>query len=88
VKLIANLELGLAQLLAVGLARQQAREAAGFIQKDLLQQLVEALGFGFLFRREVVVHDGPSWRNSLMRFDSCRSHPFSRPLSRRLPNTK
>jgi hypothetical protein len=47
---VADLELGAAPLLAVGLAGQEPGEAAGLVAAGLLQHLVEVLGFGFLFR--------------------------------------
>ena len=61
VELIADLELGLAQLLAVGLAGHQACEAAGLVEEGLPELFVEALGFGLLLggKGDVAVHGGP-----------------------------
>jgi hypothetical protein len=55
---VADLELGLAQELGVGLGGEQAGEAAGFVKEGLLQSIKQALGFGILFWGEVLIHDG------------------------------
>src|SRR6266550_3334873 len=81
---VANLELGLAQELGVGLAGEEFSEAAGLVEEGLLEGIVEALGFGFLFGGKV--HAGtPSRGNSWMRSDAPTVYPISHPLSRRSP---
>jgi hypothetical protein len=54
---VANLELGRAEELGVGLGGEEAGEAAGLVEEGLLQGFKKALGFGFLVAGEVLVHD-------------------------------
>src|SRR5205807_8770839 len=89
VKLLADLELGLAQLLMVRLARQQPGEAAGLVEKRLLQQVVEALGLGFLGSREGDIgHERPpcgALRGFWVTYPQPLMYGIFHPLSRRLP---
>jgi hypothetical protein len=51
---VADLELGLAEQLGVGLAGQQFGEAPGSGEEGAFEEVVEALGFGLLLRGQAM----------------------------------
>jgi hypothetical protein len=62
---IANLELGVAEELVVGLGGEEFGEGTEVLVGGLAEKLVEAFGLGALFGGQV--HDGLSRRSFLMR---------------------
>ena len=60
VDMVADLELGGPQEAVIGLGGQQAGDVTGLVEEGLLEQLVEALGFGLLVGGEGDVRHGAS----------------------------